>query len=175
MIDVRLLGAVEAHRDHEPVSLGGRGPTTLLALLALNPGEVVAIDRIIDAVWEGEPPATAVNTVQVYVSRLRRALGESEAVLTRRPGYLLSLERASVDAFRFDSARYALDEGDRCSPASGRDAAAKSRDRLALMKLDGYSNQDIADHIGRNVRSVERKLKLIRSLLSQDTEDVDGG
>ncbi len=115
MIDVRLLGAVEAHRDHEAVSLGGRGPTTLLALLALNPGEVVAIDRIIDAVWEGEPPTTAVNTVQVYVSRLRRALGESEAVLTRRPGYLLSLERASVDAFRFEDevaqARRDLDEG----------------------------------------------------------------
>ena len=61
MIDVRLLGAVTADRDGESVSLGGRGPTTLLALLALNPGEVVAIDRIIDAVWEGDPPATAVN------------------------------------------------------------------------------------------------------------------
>lgn len=115
MIDVRLLGAVAADRDGVSVSLGGRGPTTLLALLALNPGEVVAIDRIIDAVWEGEPPATAVNTVQVYVSRLRRALGESEAVLTRRPGYLLSLDRASVDALRFEDAvmlaRRDLEEG----------------------------------------------------------------
>lgn len=115
MIDVRLLGAVSADRDGQSVSLGGRGPTTLLALLALNPGEVVAIDRIIDAVWEGDPPATAVNTVQVYVSRLRRALGESEAVLTRRPGYLLSLDRASVDALRFEDevmqARRDLEEG----------------------------------------------------------------
>ncbi len=44
---------------------------------------------------------------------------------------------------------------------------------VALLRLDGYSNQEIAERIGRNVRSVERKLNLIRSLVSQ-TEAVDG-
>lgn len=146
MIDVRLLGAIAADRDGEPVSLGGRGPTTLLALLALNPGEVVAIDRIIDAVWEGDPPVTAVNTVQVYVSRLRRALGESEAVLTRRPGYLLSLDRASVDALRFEDevvqARRDLAEG------SAGVAAARLGEALKWWRgpvADGLSHASFLD------------------------------
>ncbi len=44
---------------------------------------------------------------------------------------------------------------------------------IALLKLDGHTNQEIADRIGRNVRSVERKLNLIRNLWS-DVGDDDG-
>ena len=45
--------------------------------------------------------------------------------------------------------------------------------QIALLKLDGHTNQEIAEQIGRNVRSVERKLNLIRSLWS-DTGAEDG-
>lgn len=38
--------------------------------------------------------------------------------------------------------------------------------QIALMKLEGYSNQEIAEHLGRHTRSVERKLKIIRDIWS---------
>ena len=42
-----------------------------------SPGQVVTVDRLVDDVWAGDPPATAVNTLQSYVSLLRRALGDA--------------------------------------------------------------------------------------------------
>ncbi len=45
--------------------------------------------------------------------------------------------------------------------------------QIALLKLDGHTNQEIAEQIGRTVRSVERKLNLIRSLWSEAGE-ADG-
>lgn len=42
---------------------------------------------------------------------------------------------------------------------------------IALLRLEGHSNEEIAEQIGRNVRTVERKLNLIRSLWSQETGD----
>ena len=58
--------------------LGGPRQRAVLARLALVAGQVVTVDRLIDDVWAGEPPATAVNTLQSYVSLLRRALGGAE-------------------------------------------------------------------------------------------------
>ena len=48
----------------------------MLAILLLNRGEVVSMDRLVDELWGERPPGTATKTVQVYVSRLRKELGE---------------------------------------------------------------------------------------------------
>jgi DNA-binding SARP family transcriptional activator len=58
----------------------------------------VSAERLIDELWGDEPPATAATALQVYVSRLRKALGQ-EAIETRDPGYLL---HGDVDVRRFD-------------------------------------------------------------------------
>ena len=55
---------------------GGAKQRALLALLLLNANRVVARERLIDELWGDEPPETAVTTVQVYVSRLRKLLPE---------------------------------------------------------------------------------------------------
>jgi DNA-binding SARP family transcriptional activator len=101
-LDVRLLGPVTAERNGEPVALGGPRQRAVLARLALVAGQVVTVDRIVDDVWAGEPPPTAVNTLQSYVSLLRRALGGSSHVRREGPGYVLSLGRAELDATRFE-------------------------------------------------------------------------
>src|SRR6185503_7335292 len=49
-------------------------PRTLFAALALEPGRVVSVDRLVEALWPGDPPETAAHAVQVYVSQLRKAL-----------------------------------------------------------------------------------------------------
>ena len=67
-LDVRLLGPIEAERDGLPATLGGPKPRALLAVLALEPGRVVSVDRLVEALWPGDPPETAAHAVQVYVS-----------------------------------------------------------------------------------------------------------
>jgi class 3 adenylate cyclase len=98
-LEVRLLGPIEVERDGEPVALGGQKPRALLAVLALEPGRVVSVDRLVEALWPGDPPETAPHAVQVYVSQLRKALGST--IVTRPPGYVLEVEPERVDAHRF--------------------------------------------------------------------------
>jgi DNA-binding SARP family transcriptional activator len=97
--EVRLLGPIEAERDGGLVTLGGQKPRALLAVLALEPGHVVSVDRLVEALWPGDPPGTAAHAVQVYVSQLRKALGP--VITTKAPGYVLELEPERVDVHRF--------------------------------------------------------------------------
>ena len=87
----------------------------MLALLALEAGRVVSVDRLIDELWPATPPATAISTLQVYVSRLRRLFGDDAAVLRRRPGYALEMGADRIDLHRavrlLDAGRAALRAG----------------------------------------------------------------
>ena len=91
-LDIRLLGPITAERDGEAVSLGGPRQRAVLARLALVAGQVVTVDRLVDDVWAGDPPATAVNTLQSYVSLLRRALGDAQLLRREGPGYVLAVD-----------------------------------------------------------------------------------
>ena len=82
-----------------PVALGGPKQRALLAVLLLRRGEVVSRDRLIDELWGERPPASAAKTVQVYVSNLRKALGDG-LLLTRGQGYLLQATPGQIDADR---------------------------------------------------------------------------
>ena len=94
-IELRLLGPLELSRGGDSVALGGPKPRALLAVLALEPGHVVSVDRLVEALWPGETPDTAAHAVQVYVSQLRKALGD---VLARQgPGYSLALDPRSEE------------------------------------------------------------------------------
>ncbi len=74
-------------------------------MLAMHAGQAVGVDALIDGIWGEEPPDTAANALQVYVAGLRRLLGsERERLRTRAPGYVLEIERETVDALRFEDA-----------------------------------------------------------------------
>ena len=100
MLDFRVLGPLEVLADGESVELGGQKQRVLLAILLLEANRVVASDRLIDALWEEEPPETAQKALQVYVSQLRKLLGK-ERLETRAPGYLLRVEVGELDLERF--------------------------------------------------------------------------
>jgi DNA-binding SARP family transcriptional activator len=100
-MDFRLLGPLEVVDHDRLLTLGGGRQRSLFAVLLLHANEVVSNDRLIDALWGERPPPTAAKTVQVYVSRLRKELGEGR-LLTRAPGYLLSVERSELDLGRFE-------------------------------------------------------------------------
>src|SRR4029450_10551957 len=74
VVDFRVLGPLEVADAGALVDVGAGRQRALLALLVLHAREVLSTDRILDELWEGEPPARAPNAVQVYVSGLRKAL-----------------------------------------------------------------------------------------------------
>ena len=74
-LTISVLGPVRARRADRAIVLGGKRQRGVLARLAVAAGHVVPTDRVIDDLWAGEPPASAANTLQSYVSNLRKALG----------------------------------------------------------------------------------------------------
>jgi DNA-binding SARP family transcriptional activator len=100
-MDFRLLGPLEVLEDGRPLAVGGVQSRALLAVLLLHANHVVSRDRLVDELWGEAPPPTAGKIVQVYVSRLRKRLGEAR-VLTRPPGYVLRAEPAELDLARFE-------------------------------------------------------------------------
>src|SRR5262249_38569453 len=101
----------------------------VLATLALHAGEVVGTDRLVDAVWGGTAPLTALNTLQHHVSHLRAVLGGKAAILARPPGYLLDLGEDGTDV---QLAERLLRRGRR--PADPRRGAQELRQALALWR-----------------------------------------
>jgi DNA-binding SARP family transcriptional activator len=96
-----LLGPLEVRDGDRVVALGGVKQRALLALLLLNANRVVPRDRLIDELWGEDPPKTALASVQVYVSRLRKLLLPG-VLVTRAPGYTLEVEPDALDLARFE-------------------------------------------------------------------------
>jgi DNA-binding SARP family transcriptional activator/DNA-binding XRE family transcriptional regulator len=117
------LGPLAAWRDGRPLELGPPRQRVALGLLALQPGELVRRETVIDVLWGQQPPATAAVLVQAQVSRLRRVLdpgGRGGLLEQGRAGYRLraGAEQLDVVAFTELAARAAT------SAAAGDAAAA---------------------------------------------------
>jgi DNA-binding SARP family transcriptional activator len=127
MLEFRVLGPLEVLEDGEVLPLGGQKQRALLALLLIEAGRVVSVDRIVDALWGERPPRTAPTSLQNFVSHLRKVLG-AEVLVTRPPGYLLQIAPEQLDLERF---RMRVETA-RQSPAQER--AAKLRQALTLWR-----------------------------------------
>src|SRR5688500_12786349 len=109
-MDFHILGRLEVlDEGRGSVAVAGSKQRALLALLLLHVNETLSTTRLIDELWGEEPPATAAKTVQVHVSRLRKALangangnGSGDLLLTREHGYELRLDPERLDATRFE-------------------------------------------------------------------------
>ena len=100
-LEFGVLGPIEVRSDGEVVALGGPQQRRIVAALIAERGQVVPVDRLVEAAWSDEPPDGARRTVMTYVSRLRLAIGEG-AVLTQDPGYRLVAADDAIDAARFE-------------------------------------------------------------------------
>jgi predicted ATPase/DNA-binding SARP family transcriptional activator len=103
-LDFRILGPFEVcGDDRRPLLLGGRKRRALLALLLLNRNTLVSSDRLLEQIWGSSSPDRALASLQVYVSHLRKLLGDgSESLQTREGGYSLVVSDDQVDASRFE-------------------------------------------------------------------------
>jgi DNA-binding SARP family transcriptional activator len=131
-MEFRILGPLEALEEGRAVRLGGGKQRALLGLFLLYANETLSTDRLIDELWGERPPPTALKTVQVYVSRLRRALAGGDGnrsagvVATRERGYELRLDPERLDAHRFERLL-----------AEGRGELAAGRSERAAATLEG--------------------------------------
>ncbi|WP_243716119.1 BTAD domain-containing putative transcriptional regulator [Actinomadura darangshiensis] len=109
MVFIRVLGSFATEVNGEAVPLGGPRQRSVLALLVAARGQVVPVDRMIEDLWRGEPPARALMSLQAYVSNLRRLLEPARPprtparlLVSASPGYALRLPPEAVDAWRFE-------------------------------------------------------------------------
>ncbi|HET6946131.1 MAG TPA: AfsR/SARP family transcriptional regulator [Gaiellaceae bacterium] len=130
-MEIRILGPLEVLRDGTTVGLGGPRQRALFALLVMRGGAVVPRDRLIDELWGADPPESAVNVIQTYLSHLRKLLPE-DRILSRPPGYALRIEPDELDLHRFErlvqEGRRSLAEGD------SEGASLTLREALALWR-----------------------------------------
>jgi DNA-binding SARP family transcriptional activator len=173
-VEFRVLGELEARHDGQAIPLGAHQQRAVLAILVLHAGEVVSADRLMDELWGDEPPARAAKTVQVYVSRLRKALTAAcgtgaDPIVTRDHGYVLQVDPGQVDAREFErllaSGRRAFAEG-AFAPAAERLGAALALWRgppLADFTFDAWAGGEIA-------RLEELRLEALEIRIDADLE-----
>jgi DNA-binding SARP family transcriptional activator len=100
-MEVRLFGELEALDGGVPVPVRGAKQRALLALLALQRGQPVSADRLIDLLWSDGQAANPANALQAQIGQLRRTLGPA-AILTTEAGYALAAGPGEVDVVRFE-------------------------------------------------------------------------
>ncbi|WP_335985875.1 AfsR/SARP family transcriptional regulator [Glycomyces sp. MUSA5-2] len=105
-MDFGILGPLQLAWDGLPVPLPGRTLPRLFAVLLLEPGSVIPLHRLVDAVWDDDPPATAKRQIQNTVATARGLLlraGTSE-LETVGDGYRLRVGPEKLDSLRFQRA-----------------------------------------------------------------------
>ncbi len=117
LMRVGLLGGLEVTDDDGGVVVvAGPKLRSFLAVLALQPGQVVPADQLIDGLWGADPPVAVRNGLQGLASKLRRTLGSADLVAMRGDGYSLEVSVDAIDVFRHEqlvaAARAAVVEGD---------------------------------------------------------------
>jgi predicted ATPase/DNA-binding SARP family transcriptional activator len=137
----QTLGPLEVFDDTgHRVALPAAKERLLLWLLLAAPSRVASMDHLIDALWEGQPPATAVTTLRSYVSRLRKALGDADRIEARPTGYLLLVAPEELDALRFESL---LGRAREAAGSSGSGAVERYREALELWHGPAFA--EVAD------------------------------
>ena len=119
MIDYLVLGSLAVLADDEPVDIGSTRQRVVLAVLLLDANRVVSRDRLVDALWDHNPPATARSQIHICVSALRRKLaahGAPDIIETAPPGYLIRVDDRALDVRKFE----ALVASGRAATAAGR-------------------------------------------------------
>lgn len=100
-----MLGALEVRIGDQRVVIGSPRQRAVLSMLLLSADQVVSIDSMLDAVWNGRPPATGRTQIAICVAALRKAFRTAghaeEVIITNAPGYLLRSAGHQIDAVDF--------------------------------------------------------------------------
>jgi DNA-binding SARP family transcriptional activator len=134
-LDFRLLGPLRVLVSGEPRHVGGPRQQIVLTTLLLEANRVVPVERLIEAVWGEDPPATARAQIQMAVWQLRRRFAEwtdAELIVSYPAGYAIEVPGSSMDMLRFDHAVAAGREAVRRGEIAG--AVKMLRDALEMWR-----------------------------------------
>jgi DNA-binding SARP family transcriptional activator len=164
MPEFRILGPLEVVGEGGPIALGGQKQRALLGLLLMHAGAVVATDRLVDQLWGEHAPKTATTSLQNFVSQLRKLLG-ADLLVTRPPGYVLSIEPDSLDLARFQ--RLVAD----ARAAEPAERAAKLREALALWRGSPLADLAFETFAQTEIRRLEElRLEALEARIDADLE-----
>jgi DNA-binding SARP family transcriptional activator len=163
-----LLGPLEIRAGERSVPLAGPKRRALLALLLVHHNRVVSVDRIIDALWGDDPPASVRAQVQSLVHAVRQQQAEwgGPTIETRPPGYVLAVDPSRVDLSLFECRA----EEARRAAAEGRPEDAAEAFRAALTPwrgpaLDGLDAPFVA---AEAARLEEQRLLVLEQRIEAD-------
>lgn len=165
----RLLGPLDVHVGDRFIEFGSSRQRTILALLLLRRGRVVPMDRIYEALWDSDPPATAKGQVHTCISSLRRELRKLDfdgLFSTGTLGYSIKVPDESFDVADFE--RLAA-SGSACS-AGGRLEDAVRYFRAALRLWRGRAAANVECRI---VQSIAERLNEDRVQVLEECIDVE--
>ncbi|MET8975199.1 BTAD domain-containing putative transcriptional regulator [Streptomyces sp. NPDC004539] len=118
-----VLGSVKVWRRGTELPLGPPKQHALLALLLLHAGQTVGLSQIVDVLWHGDPPNSAVNVVHRHIGSLRKLLepelpprAPGDLLVRHAGGYGIDADATTLDLLRFRDlvarARAATDAGE---------------------------------------------------------------
>jgi len=147
VLDQRAVVAAPEDAEHE-LELGGPRRRAVLGMLAMRGSRAVSRSELIDGMWGEDPPASAVNSVHVYVAGLRRVLeprrahrAPGQVLSASGPGYLLRLEPGQLDTETLENhlsqARRSRAAGDLAAAARSLDAALGLWQGIPLSGIPG--------------------------------------
>ena len=140
----RVLGSLEVEVDGAAAELGGARQRAVLAVLLVHANEPVATDRLVSESWGETAPATATKTAQVYVSRLRRTLG-NDTLATTPGGYLLRVPQGALDTDELEElAPRARSRSPRGRPAAAPGLAPGAARRMPTCARGGAAPRSLA-------------------------------
>jgi len=105
LVRVHALGRFELRVNDEPVSFAGKAPKKPLALLKAIiclGGQDVKDYQLVDALWPDDEGDSARDAFRVALHRLRKILGDADAILVEDSRVSLNPELCWVDALAFD-------------------------------------------------------------------------
>jgi predicted ATPase len=142
-------------------------PRRLLAALLADPGRTRTVDVLIEALWEERTPRDAAKALQLYVSRLRKALPKEARIRTDSSGYALELDEEVLDAARFERL---LGEA-RAASADGNPSLATSLlgRALALWRGPAFGELAYEDF----ARAEAERLEELRLLAVEERSDAE--
>lgn len=148
MLEFRILGPLEVVDEHGPLRLGGTRQRATLAILLLNANRVVSVDRIVEDLYPGAAPVTALKQVQRQISELRKILGSPSAIETRSPGYAIRLSPEQLDLSVFErlaaeAAEISPVEPGRASDLLGQALELWRGDPLADLTYESFAQSSI--------------------------------
>lgn len=141
----RLLGPLEVVGGVGPIPVTARRQRVALSTLLLESNHVVSVERLVDALWSEDPPATARSQVHICISMLRKLLDGSSAELVSRPnGYMLRVPDHALDLWQFLRCN---SEAAKLAESQPEEAVLRYREGLALWRGDACA--DVSSQIIR--------------------------